>query len=122
MAAVRGRCPLMLRTGWSVVRLTTRVSFSGSSIAKVVSATCTVTVVRACSRPRATFCPATTMMPELEARRCTVTGSLEGRGGVPGGRERCSRTASPGASGLGRVRSSSRVAGSKNSSGAPSSM
>ena len=32
MSAVRGRCPLMLRTGWSVVRRTVRVSPSGSSI------------------------------------------------------------------------------------------
>ena len=44
MSAVRGRWPLMLRTGWLVVRRTTRVSPSSSSIARVVSETCTVTV------------------------------------------------------------------------------
>jgi hypothetical protein len=37
--AVRGRCPLMLRTAWSVVRRTTMVSAPGSSMARVVSDT-----------------------------------------------------------------------------------
>lgn len=107
MSAVRGRCPLMLRTGWSVVRRTIMVSASGRSIARVVSETCTVTVWCWCRRPMATFCPATTITPVLDARRCTVIGSVDGRGGAPTGRARCRRAASPGCRGLGRVRSSS---------------
>lgn len=35
--AVRGRCPLMLRTGWVVVRRKVRVSPSSSSTVMVVS-------------------------------------------------------------------------------------
>ena len=42
--AVRGRWPLMLRTGWVVVRRMTRVSPSANSTARVVSETWTVTV------------------------------------------------------------------------------
>ena len=83
MSAIRGRCPLMLRTGWSVVRRTTRVSPSASSIASVVSDTCTVTVCSAMARPRATFWPATMITPVFEARRCTRIGSVEGRGTGP---------------------------------------
>ena len=64
---------MTLRTGWVVVRRTTRVS-SGSSIVSVVSLTCTVTIARAWMRPRATFCPTTMMTPLLLATRCTVTG------------------------------------------------
>ena len=43
-AAVRGRWPLMLRTGWVVVRRMTRVSPSANSMARVVPETRTVTV------------------------------------------------------------------------------
>jgi hypothetical protein len=60
--------------------------------------------------------------PVFDARRWTVIGSVEGLGTDPTGRQRCSVVASPGSSGLGRVRSSSRVSRSKNSSGQPSSM
>jgi len=59
---------LMLRTGIRVVRGTTVVSPSGSSIARLVSATCTLTVALAWVRPRGTFWPATTMTPVAEAR------------------------------------------------------
>jgi hypothetical protein len=46
----------MLRTGWVVVRRTTRTSSSSSSIEKVVSETRTVTVWCLWTRPRAAFC------------------------------------------------------------------
>ena len=111
VSAVRGRCPLMLRTAVSVVLRTTRVSPSVSSIARVVSETATVTVWCACPRPRATFWLATMITPVFEARRCTRTGSVEGLGTGPTGRACCSRAASPGCSGFGRLRSSSRVCG-----------
>ena len=60
------------------------------------------------------LCPATMMMPVLLATRWTVTGSAEGRGGGPAGRAPRSSRAWSQVSGLGRVRSSTRVAGSKN--------
>jgi hypothetical protein len=50
----------------------------------------------------------------LLARRCAVTGSVEGRGGGPAGLAPRIVQAWSQVSGLGRVRSSSRVAGSKN--------
>ena len=55
--AVRGRWPLMLRTGWVVVRRMTRVSPSANSTARVVSETWTVTVCPAWERPRASRTP-----------------------------------------------------------------
>ena len=54
------------------------------------------------------------MTPVLLATRWTVTGSVEGRGGGPAGRAPRSSRAWSQVSGLGRVRSSTRVAGSKN--------
>ena len=97
MSAVRGRCPLMLRTGW----LGGAADDPGrrrrsSSMARVVSDTCTVTVWCGDRGPRATFWPATMITPVFEARRCTRIGSVEGRGTGPAGRARCSRAASPG--------------------------
>jgi hypothetical protein len=99
--AVRGRCPLMLRTGWCVALRTTRVSASGSSTARVISETSTVTVRYLCSRPSATFWPATMITPVFEARRWTRIGSVEGRGIGPTGRVRWRVTASPGWKGIG---------------------
>ena len=78
----RGRAALMLRTAVLVVRRMILGSWSGSSTAKVVSETAMVTVCQRCSRPIATFCPQTITMPELEARRCTRTGSSDGLGVV----------------------------------------
>lgn len=66
----------------------------GSSMARVVWAACAVTVAPACMRPRETFCAATTMTPVAEARRCTGTGSVEGRGTAPTGRQCLTRSAS----------------------------
>jgi hypothetical protein len=54
------------------------------------------------------------MTPVLLATRWTVMGSVEGRGGGPAGRAPRRRRAWSQVSGLGRVRSSSRVAGLKN--------
>src|SRR5215471_14776636 len=71
----------MLRTGVVVVRRTTRVSLSSSSMARVVSETATVRVCPAWLRPRAIFCPQTTMTPVAEARRCTRMGSDGDLGG-----------------------------------------
>ena len=65
---------------------------------------------RAWMRPRAIFCPATMMTPVLLATRWAVTGSADGRGGGPAGRAPRSWRAWSQVSGLGRVRSSSRVA------------
>ena len=76
----------MLRTGWVVVRRTTRVSPSASSMASVVSETWTVTVRWAWTRPRAIFWPQIMITPLFEARRCVRTGSIDGRGGGPAGR------------------------------------
>ena len=73
-----------------------------------------VRVWRAWARPRAIFWPQTTMTPVALARRCTRIGSDGGRGGGPAGRAPRSRATWAGVSGLGRVRSSTRVAGSKN--------
>lgn len=47
-------------------------------------------------------------------RRCTGTGVVRGWGGGPAGRAERSRRISAGLNGLGRVRSGSRVSGSKN--------
>ena len=104
----------MLRTGWLVVRRMVRVSSPPRSMVMVSSATWTVTVRPAWMRPRAIFCPTTMMTPVLLARRWTVTGSAEGRGGGPAGRAPRSSRAWSQVSGLGRVRSSTRVSGSKN--------
>ena len=87
---------------------------AGQVDGEVSAATWTVTTWRAWMRPRAIFWPATMMTPVLLARRWTVTGSAEGRGGGPAGRAPRSLRAWSRVSGLGRVRSSSRVAGSKN--------
>ena len=76
----------MLRTGWVVVRRMVRVSSPPRSMVMVSSATWTVTICPAWIRPRAIFCPATMITPVLLARRWTVTGSAEGRGGGPAGR------------------------------------
>src|SRR5215471_15890309 len=65
-------------------------------------------------RPSATFCPATMITPVLLARRWAVTGSAAGRGGGPAGRAPRRVRAWSQVSGLGLVRSSTRVAGSKN--------
>ena len=54
--------------------------------------------------------------PVFEARRCTRIGSIDGPGGGPAGRTPRRYLTLPGVSGLGRVRSSSRVSRSKNSS------
>jgi hypothetical protein len=59
----------MLRTGLVVVRRTTRVSASSSSIARVVSETAIATVCPAWIRPRAIFWPQTTITPVALARR-----------------------------------------------------
>lgn len=72
----------MLRTGRVVVRVTTRVSSSPRSIAMVVSETATVTTCPAWIRPRETGCRQTRMTQVAATRRCTVTGSLDGRGGA----------------------------------------
>ena len=115
MGSVRGRCPLMLRTGL----LGGAPDDAGVAVAKstvrVVSETCTVTVRAAWARPRAIFWPATMMTPLWW--RGAGPGSVRSRAVVaarPGG-PRCSRVARR-VSGLGRVRSSSRVSGSKSSS------
>ena len=76
----------MLRTGWVVVRRTTRVSSLARSMVIVSAATWTVTMRRAWMRPRAIFCPATMITPVLLATRWAVTGSVEGRVGGPAGR------------------------------------
>src|SRR5262249_54860084 len=60
-----------------------RVSSPPRSMVMVCPATWTVTTRPAWMRPRAIFCPATMMTPVLLARRCTVTGSADGRGGGP---------------------------------------
>src|SRR5262245_45661415 len=76
----------MLRTGLVVVRRTTRVSVSSSSMARVVSETAMLRVCPAWVRPRAIFWPQTTITPVALARRCTRTGSDGGRAGRgPGG-------------------------------------
>jgi|GEM_PF-6586808 len=54
------------------------------------------------------------MLPELDARHCTITGSVRGNGGGPTVRAPRSLRISAGADGLGRVRSSSLVSRSKN--------
>src|SRR5918911_2919295 len=84
---------------------------------RVCSVTWTVTTVWAWVRPRESFCLATRMTPLLEARRCTVTGSTEGRGGGPAGRAPRSLRAWSQLGGLGRMRSSSRMSGSKKHQG-----
>jgi hypothetical protein len=66
--AVRGRWPLMLRTGWVVVRRMTRVSPSANSMAWVVSEVWTVMVCQAWERLRAAVCPATMITPVAEER------------------------------------------------------
>ena len=104
----------MLRTGWAVVRRTVRLSLSSRSMVTVWSAAWTVTVCPAWMRPRAIFCPATMMTPVLLARRWAVTGSVDGRGGGPAGRAPRIARAWSQVSGLGRVRRSSLVSGSKN--------
>ena len=63
---------------------------------------------------RAIFCAAIMITPVLLATRWAATGSVEGRGGGPAGRAPRILRACSQVSGLGRVRSSSRVAGSKN--------
>jgi hypothetical protein len=69
-----------------VVRRTMRASASSSSIASVVSDTAMVRVCPAWMRPRAIFCPQTTITPVALARRCTRMGSQGGQGGGPTGR------------------------------------
>ena len=71
------------------------------SMVRVVSDTCTVTIWPACSRPRLTRCRQTRITPVLAARRCTVTGSLDGRGGGPARRAPRSRSTCSRVSGLG---------------------
>ncbi len=81
------RCwPLMLRTGWVVVRRMTRVSPSVNSTARVVSETRTVRVWCLWMRPRTMFCPTTMITPVLLARRWTRISSAHGHGGTPAGR------------------------------------
>src|SRR6478672_7667799 len=75
----RGWNALTFRTGNVVVRDTVHGSPWPSSMVRVVSDTCTVTIWPACSRPRLTRCRQTRITPVLAARRCTVTGSLDGR-------------------------------------------
>ena len=55
-------------------------------------------------RPRAIFCPATMITPVLLARRCTVTGPVDGRGGGPAGAGAPEPAGLVQVSGLGRVR------------------
>src|SRR6266540_3212466 len=81
----------MLRTGWVVVRRTTRTSLSPNWTASVVSETSVATVWCLCIRPRATFWPQTMTTPVLEARRCTRIGS----GGGPWWRAGRANTAQP---------------------------
>jgi hypothetical protein len=81
--ALAGLESLMLRTGWAVVRRRVLVSSPARSMVMVSAATWTVTTCPAWIRPRAIFCPATMITPVLLARRWTVTGSVEGRGGGP---------------------------------------
>ena len=73
-----------------------------------------VTVFPAWTRPKAIFWPTTMTMPVFDARRCTVTGSVRGCGGGPAGRAPRSLPIWAAVNGLGRVRRSSRVSGSKN--------
>ena len=84
-----------------------RTSSAPSSTVMACSATCTVTICPTWIPPRAIFWPTTMMMPALLARRCTVTGSVDGRGGGPAGRAPRSRPASAGRAS--RLRRCSRV-------------
>ena len=67
--ALRGRWALILRTACVVVRRMVRVSPPPRSMARVCSATWTVTTRPAWMRPRAIFCPTTMITPVLLARR-----------------------------------------------------
>src|SRR5215472_7788329 len=75
----------MLRTALVVVRRTTRVSASSSSILSVVSLTAIATVCPAWVRPRAIFCPQTSITLVAEARRCGGRGGGSVRPGIRAG-------------------------------------
>lgn len=68
MLTLPGRWAFMLRTGWSLVRLTVRGPASVWMV-RSVSVTSIVTVLPAWVRPSATFCPTTMTTPEFDARR-----------------------------------------------------
>lgn len=80
MAAVRGRWPLMLRTGWVVVRRMTRVSPSANSMARAAPETWTVTVCPAWERPRAAAVEHRTTECDLLAERNMILGGEPGAG------------------------------------------
>jgi hypothetical protein len=101
-----GMNALMLRTGWSLVRLTVPGPASVAMVSSV-SVTSIVTVFPALTRPRATFCPTTITTLEFDARHWTRTGPVAGCGGGPAGRTPRSQLISA------RVRSSWRVSRSK---------